>query len=85
MKEIQLGNKVKDKVSGLTGIAVARTEFLNGCIRFTIQPEAKKDGTIPSECWIDDKQLVIVGKGVTVEMQRTGGPTSMKVPKGLKA
>lgn len=83
---IELGRKVRDKVSGIEGIAVSRTEFLNGCVRYSIQPKpAKKDGSIPGELWFDVKQLEVVGPGVIVEQKRTGGPTTLHTPKGAHA
>lgn len=86
MSDIKLGNKIRDKVSGVEGIAISRTEFLNGCIRFTMQPKPlKKDGTVPNELWFDEKQLEIIGKGVEIEQRRTGGPTTSAPPKGLRA
>lgn len=48
MKEhkIKLGDKVKDKITGYTGIATARTEFINGCVQYTIARKLKKDQEI---------------------------------------
>lgn len=82
---IKLGQEVKDIVSGFRGIAVCRSEFLNGCIRYTVQAKVtKKDGSMPDERWFDEKQLEVSGKGVYVEPKRTGGPTSSVVPKGYR-
>ncbi len=39
MSEIQLGEKVRCKITGFLGIAVAKTEFINGCIQFTVAPK----------------------------------------------
>ena len=71
---IKLGMKVRDRISGLVGIATSRTEFLNGCIQFVVQPKMKKGATeIPS--WnIDEKQLEAVDKPVRVKKTRDGGP-----------
>jgi hypothetical protein len=40
---IKLGDKVKDKITLLEGIANMRAIFMNGCIYFTVQPEVKDD------------------------------------------
>lgn len=86
---IQLGNRIRDKVTGVEGIATSRTEFLNGCIRYTLQPKPlKKDGAIPAELWFDEKQLELVGDGIAKDRlikSNTGGPVSRTVPKGLRA
>lgn len=44
---INLGSKVRDVVSGFTGRAHARTEFMYGCARIHIEPMAvMKDGNL---------------------------------------
>jgi hypothetical protein len=36
---------VKDTITGYSGIVVARHEYLNGCLRFSLQPDKlDKDG-----------------------------------------
>ena len=41
--EIELGDKVKCKHTGFVGIAVAKTEFINGCIQYEVMPRVKKN------------------------------------------
>lgn len=36
---IKLGQEVKDRVTGFTGIAISRAEWLFGCIRIGIKPQ----------------------------------------------
>ena len=35
---IRLGDKVKDSITGFTGVAVSRCEYLNGCIQIEVKP-----------------------------------------------
>lgn len=64
-KTITLGDRVKDKISGFGGIVVAKSEYMNGCRRFSIQSEKLgKDGTIPKDEWFDEPQLTLVKKNV---------------------
>lgn len=80
--EIKLGSKVKDIVTDLEGIATARVEFLNGCIRYIVQPPGlDKDGKPKSDMWVDLGQLKVIGTGVskTIEPKKTGGPTGYTV------
>lgn len=76
--EIKLGMKVEDTVSGLTGIATAKSEWLNGCVRYAIQAPVDSDGKVPDDYWVDSGQLEIIGDGVTVEKPKKGpgGPSS---------
>jgi len=73
---IKLGLKVKDKITELTGIAVERREFLNGCIQYAVQGKALKDGKLPDAWYIDEQQLEIVGSGKQIKKSKTGGPMS---------
>jgi hypothetical protein len=82
--KMKLGQRIKDKVSGFTGIAVSRTEFLNGCVRISIQPPLDKEGKLPDEKWFDIQQLEIIDEGISVASKDTGGPGSTKIPQGLR-
>jgi hypothetical protein len=57
---IKLGAKVRDTITNFQGIAVARTEWLHGCIRITIQPPVRKDGTLPDPQSFDEPQVFAV-------------------------
>ena len=57
--EIYLGEKVKDKVTGLVGIVVARCVYLNNCVQFLVQPKVI-DHRIVEGYWIDESQLEII-------------------------
>lgn len=59
---ILLGQKVKDIVTGLEGVAVNRADYLHGCARVGIQPALDKDGKIPDTVDIDEPQLKVLVK-----------------------
>jgi len=78
---VELGDKVKDTVSGFIGIAVSRHIYLQGCHRISVQPEVDKDGKCPESQGFDEPQLIIVKSGVVkaepepiAPKVRTGGP-----------
>ena len=58
--QINLGDYIKDPISGLKGIAVARTIWLWGCIRISIQPKNVKDGKPADEVWFDENRLEVI-------------------------
>lgn len=62
MTKIQLGDKVRDTVTGFVGIAYSVCENFNGCIQFEIIPVVKKDGEVAKGAWIDSQQLKIIKK-----------------------
>ena len=63
MEEIELGDKVKDIVTGYIGIAVAKTIFLNGCTQITIAEQTKKKPDMIGDPSIDSTNLIIIEKG----------------------
>ncbi len=76
---IKLGDKVRDTISGLVGTAVSRTEYLNGCVQYGVQPKFKKDGTELPTWNIDGEQLEVVGKKkIKTKREPNGGPTSLR-------
>ena len=63
-KKVELGDKVRDKVSGFVGIATSKTEFLNGCIQCDIIPKVGKDNKPSEGICMDLNNLEVVRKGV---------------------
>lgn len=63
-EKIELGDRVKDKITGLKGVAVGVTYWLYGCRRFVLQPEEGKDGKPAETFVVDEPQLDLVKKGV---------------------
>lgn len=68
---IVFGKKYKDKNTGLVGIATAIAKHQYGCIRVSLQPPAKEDGTVPDNQWFDEEGI----EGVEPVERATGGPT----------
>lgn len=81
MTKVNLGDKVKDSISGFAGIAVARTQWLTGCDRITVQPDKlDKDGKTYDAQTFDEPQLIVVTKAkIKVDVEKRtpkerGGP-----------
>ncbi len=55
---IELGQRARDKLTGFEGIAVARTTWLGGCVRVTLQPEKLKDDGQPAETVVFDEPFL---------------------------
>lgn len=70
----KLGSKLKSRVTGFEGIATARLEFLNGCVRYCITPKMKKDGKMPEGEYVDVEELVLLKQGgVQLKAEPSGG------------
>lgn len=73
---IKLGDRVKDKISGFKGIVVCRSEWLNGCVRITIQPEACKSGNPLDAQTYDEHQIERLQEtAIAPARVATGGPS----------
>ena len=70
------GDQVKDQVTGFKGIVMAQTHYINGCIRYSVQPSMGKDlEKLPDQYYFDEAQLVLVkAASVKVKEAPTGGP-----------
>src|SRR4051812_20866169 len=80
--QIKLGNKVKCLITGFIGIAVARVEYINGCVQYGVKaPMAKGSVKLEDPYYIDAQQLQVIAGGVTVEARPTGGPSN-DAPRG---
>lgn len=74
---IQLGDEVRDTITGFKGIAVARTNWIHGCARITIQPKVKKDGKMEEPQSFDEPAVEVLVSKNRKEEVNTGGPRMM--------
>jgi hypothetical protein len=54
---ITLGELVTDSISGFTGIAETRSEWINQCYRISVRPTTLDNGKVMDAGHFDDKQL----------------------------
>lgn len=55
---IELGARVKDRITGFSGVAVSVTHWLYGCTRYGVQSETlDKDGKPIEAEWFDEQSL----------------------------
>jgi len=72
---LKLGSRVKDTISGFTGILTARTEWLYGCIRVSIEPEVLHEGKPIEAQWFDEERVVELEAPIEITpSESTGGP-----------
>lgn len=65
MSSIELGDRVEDRISKFSGVVIAKSEYLNGCRRFAVQPEKlTKEGAMSKDEWFDEPSLVLIKKGI---------------------
>ncbi len=68
------GDEVKDKITGFTGVIIARTEWLNGCIRYVVQSKKRTAEGKAIDDNIDEGQLVLTTKAKKEKKDKPGGP-----------
>ena len=60
LENIRLGDLVRDRVSGRTGIVVSLLIHIHGCTRCGLQPTRSKGWVLPETLWVDSPQLTVV-------------------------
>lgn len=74
MSDIKLGDKVRDRITGMEGVALGRTQWLYGCVRIAVQATVLKDGVSQAMEWIDEPQLESLGASPAAERSEEGDP-----------
>lgn len=63
MFKFELGDVVKERFTGFTGVVMARSEYWTECRHYGILPKKlTKEGKIAEWDWLDEKRLIRVGK-----------------------
>jgi hypothetical protein len=57
---MRLGDVVRDKISGFTGVATCRLEYLNGCVRWQVTTRTLHDAKPIDGQYFDGEQLEVV-------------------------
>ena len=73
--KFNLGDKVKDDITGLEGIVIYRSQWLNNCNTYGIQPTDLHEGKPVDKQHFDEPQLTIVKEKVFKAKRDTGGPS----------
>lgn len=88
---VELGDRIKDPISGLVGICVSITYWLHGCERVAISPEGlTPDGKPLEDVYMDRARVVVVEKAVhspvvyTVKREETGTGGPEREGRGFK-
>lgn len=59
----ELGDKVKDRISGLEGVVTGRIDYLYGCRQVLVNPQEVKDGKPIESSWLDEDRVEVVQAG----------------------
>ena len=77
MFKFDLGQELKDSITGFQGVAMVRSEYLTGCNHYGLQSrDQRKDGEPISWVYFDETRLVLVDRVAEKSIGSTGGPCS---------
>jgi hypothetical protein len=82
--KFELGDRVKDRVSGFEGTVCTRSEHLNGCKQYGVNPPIDKNtGKMLEGYNIDGEQLELIDEGLNkkdpiVKKQTGSNPTPIQ-------
>ena len=71
---VKLGQVVRDRVSGYTGIVNGITDFLYGCRRIQVRGTGLKDGLPIKAEYFDEPELEVIANNLGELARPTGGP-----------
>jgi hypothetical protein len=81
MKNVPLGTRMRDKITGFEGIAVAKVVFLNKCVQYQLKPsKLDKDGKVYAGETFDIQQLEIIDEGILEKKAEEKTPTGGDMP-----
>lgn len=79
MKElngIDMGDEVRDEVTGFGGVVTGYARYLTGCAQVLVQPKVKEGGDWQEGRWFDVDRLTLAKSAAHVHVVKTavGGP-----------
>lgn len=78
-EEIELGDLVECKLTGMKGIANGIAKWMTGCDRVSVQPPVDKDGKYRDGYWLDKNALKIIKKAkVKIDDFQEKGPEAKR-------
>jgi hypothetical protein len=73
---VELRDRVRDTITGYTGIVIGVTQWIHGCVRCTVQARELKDGRPVDPVCFDEPQLELLSAAaVPLPFAQTVAPT----------
>ena len=73
---IELESKVKDRITGFSGIVTGFVTYLSGCHQALVVPKVTTDGTFKDAQWFDEQRLEVDKKFKPVVLDNGKTPGS---------
>ena len=79
--KFDLGDVVKDKITGFKGVIMCQSRYLTGCNRYALQSQQLNNEGKPVDWqYFDEDNLLMDGENINFEPNQTGGPVRMEAP-----
>jgi len=76
--KFELGEVLKDTITGLRGVVMGRTQYITGCTHYgLLTRKLNKDGKVPDWEWMDEMRLQRTGEKTPLHsnlVPKTGKP-----------
>lgn len=73
--KINLGDEVKCKITGFTGVVFTRSQWLHGCNTYGLKSRELREGKPQDLVWFDEPALELIAGKQFEPKRNTGGPT----------
>lgn len=74
-----IGKTVTDRITGFSGVAIGRVEYITGCNQLLVQPKAQEGNfKMPDSAWIDEQRVDVNDTVETVSLQNGSTPGADK-------
>lgn len=77
---LELGSKVKDRITGFSGIVTGRCQYLSGCSQALVSPSIGEDGAYKEPHWLDEQRLEVDVAAGVVALDNGPNPGFDKAP-----
>ena len=78
-----INEKVKDLVTGLSGIVTSKTTFLNGCVYFMVSSKDESKKVV--EMFVGSERVERQGSGIISKLFKSKKPTGGPATRVMKA
>lgn len=73
--KFELGAEVKERITGYTGMIIARTQWLYNCNTYGVKSHELHEGKPLDAVFFDEPSLDLLRQSMATPKQDTGGPT----------
>lgn len=70
----EFGLVYRDRITGFSGIATGRTEYISGCTQVLIAPRVDDNGAFRESQWFDEQRLELMPGANVIELDNGETP-----------